>query len=244
MLAAVDINISAKRKVKAGEAMPIDHRSGKENEDKKGGKWQPNRKLRQDSRRIYQNGLQRSMWSYKTVTGDDVFVAARHIDQSKPLRAWSTDMAWSGPMLGRQPPQADSPAPTSAAAVDQMEVDDEPNVFDLARASPTKFRSHKSSAREEREKRDRFCSKCRVKHESVLDTKIDSPWLGCDGTDGGKDCTYWVHACCIGFTNARVEDFSEEKRFYCDEHNRVRQTIEQWKEAQKVSSKRRINRKR
>ena len=52
VLAAVDINISAKRKVKAGEAMPIDHRSGKENEDKKGGEWQPNKKLRQDSRRV------------------------------------------------------------------------------------------------------------------------------------------------------------------------------------------------
>ena len=71
MLAAVDINISAKSKVKEGKAMPIDHRSVKENEDKKGGKWQPNRKLRQGSRGVYQNGLQRSMWSYKTVTGDN-----------------------------------------------------------------------------------------------------------------------------------------------------------------------------
>ena len=36
-MAAVDINVSTKRKIKAEEAMPLDHRSGKENEDKKGG---------------------------------------------------------------------------------------------------------------------------------------------------------------------------------------------------------------
>ena len=102
------------------------------------------------------------MWSYKRVTGDYVFLVARHIDQSKPLRAWSTDMAWPSPMLDRQPQVS---APTSTAAFDQMEVDNEPNVFDIGRASPTKFCSHKSSAREKRKKRDRFCSKCKVKHE-------------------------------------------------------------------------------
>ena len=30
----------------------------------------------------------------------------------------------------------------------------------------------------------------------VLDLKIGSPWIGCDWTDCGNNCTYWVHACC------------------------------------------------
>ena len=103
-------------------------------------------------------------------------------------------MAWSNQMFNRQPQLF---PPSSAIAIAQMEVDEEkPNVFNLARASPTKFRSNKFSAREDQEKRDKFCSKCKAKYKTVFDLKIDSLWIGCDRTDCGNNCTYWVHACC------------------------------------------------
>ena len=41
-------------------------------EVKKGGEYQCNRKLRQDSRSRYANGLARQAWHMKVVTNDDV----------------------------------------------------------------------------------------------------------------------------------------------------------------------------
>ena len=227
-------------KVKAGDVVQLNFRSGKENADKKGGTWQPDRKLRGDSRRNYKNGLQRSMWCYKTVTNDKVFMATQNND-SKLIEAWATDIDFADTVRNDSGNGESVVGPVPPTEVEPPE--EEPTVFDLARLSPAKGCS-KPTARTARADREKSCAKCRVKHGSWVDLKIDSPWIGCDGVDKGEQCSYWAHACCMGFTNARDGDFCEEKKWFCDDHNKMKQTIENWKESQKVSSKRRVNKRR
>ena len=193
--------------------------------------WQPDQKYRHDSRRSYQSGLQRSMWCFKTVTNDEVFVATKS-KEKKSYNAWTTNLGFNHVLKTAEDTQLSSDP--------EMEDEPGPSVFDLARASPSKPR-RKPTGRTERADREKFCAKCDVQYKSYMDKNINSWWIGCDATFNEDKCSYWVHATCIGFTNSRESDFSEEQYFYCDEHNEMKQTIENWKDAQKVSKKRRAN---
>ena len=68
-----------------------------------------------------------------------------------------------------------------------------PSVFDLARSSPSKPR-RKTTARKERADRDKYCAKCDVKHDSYVDKKIASPWIGCDAQVNDDKSNFCAHA--------------------------------------------------
>ena len=58
------------------------------------------------------------------------------------------------------------------------------------------------------------CAICKTKYNSKTDNEYGSPWIGCDK----KDCAYWIHAYCFGFTSAK-EDTFEDIKFFCKKHN-------------------------
>ena len=71
---------------------------------------------------------------------------------------------------------------------------------------------------------------------SVDDKKIGSAWIGCDALKDGRECSYWVRACCLGFGNAREADFAKIT-FYCPEHNDHTKLIEQLTEKSTLKKK-------
>ena len=51
------------------------------------------------------------------------------------------------------------------------------------------------------------CRICKIKEKTAEDKAVDSPWIGCDYENiAGKECGYWVHACCHGFAYATEEE--------------------------------------
>ena len=70
-----------------------------------------------------------------------------------------------------------------------------PSFTELARSSPSKG---KTSDRINIDSKidDKHCRICKIKFESAARFSLDSPWMGCAGKSGKKECKYWVHSVC------------------------------------------------
>ena len=84
---------------------------------------------------------------------------------------------------------------------------------------------------------DKVCAKCEIKWNSALDRDLQSPGVGCGALDENNDpCLYWIHACCLGLTDARKKDF-ENLEFYCPQHNPTTRIIKDKKEVFELRNK-------
>ena len=193
--------------------------------------YQNDRHRRQDSRRVFTEGFKRSAWKMKMVTNDDVVIGIRSVEK-KMLSFWTTDTEFQYEKDG----VSSSTTANSTADI----ASPSPSFFELARMTPSKSFA-KPTARAIKQNRDKICcSHCKIIHDSREDKEVDSPWVGCDGIKDGRECTYWSHACYIGFVNARVADF-QHMTYFCPEHNRHHTLIEKLKAKQQMGKKRKAS---
>lgn len=62
-----------------------------------------------------------------------------------------------------------------------------------------------------------------VKNSCTFGKKIRKHvWIKCCHQSDGQNCTYWVHASCIGFPTLKQENVQMLDGWYCPEHTEVR----------------------
>ena len=181
------------------------------------------------------------MFKLKLVTNDDIMVVTRSREK-KTESFWTTAMDLLYQSGSFSVPQDDDDDNDDLASVEEPErTVDAISFYDLAQMSPSKPQN-RPTARTIKEKRnERVCRKCGIEFESEEDITINSPWIGCDGIQENLECTYWIHACCKGFTNASDSSF-ETLNWYCDDHNPSIPLIQKLKEKKKEIQKRKKRR--
>ena len=231
---------------------------------KKGNKFEQDRHKRQSSRKDYTNGIKRHIYQYKMVTNDDTLVVMRSKEKGYE-KFWTTDydLVYTGSSFSfgspcYRPPTAVNPNDSASRDnvnangnvmeddedsedSDDMYEDETQSFIDLAKMSPSRPRG-KPTARYLQKKKhdDAICAKCSIKEDSAEDLAIGSPWISCDGVEGNQKCTYSVHAVCIGFTNARESNFSKlsgNLQWYCEKHNASKALIKDLQDKAKEAQK-------
>ena len=214
---------------------------------KKSNAYQTIRHKRQDSRLDFKNGIIRQIYKIKLVTNDDALVVVLRSKEKSYQYYWTTAMD----LLFENNAFADT-SNTSSNNISIAEEEERPNplppaisLLQLLRYSPSKTRMSlgKPTAGSMAKKKvsDRLCRKCTFVYGSAEDQELRSLWLGCDGMDQYNECTYWIHACCIGFTDSRSEDF-EDRVYYCDKHNPTKTIVQRLKEKKELRQKKRQKR--
>ena len=79
-----------------------------------------------------------------------------------------------------------------------------PSFTELTRSSPSKGKTSKRIDIDG-EVDDKHCRMCNIKFEFAANVSSDSPWMGCIGKSGRKECNYWVHSVCKCFGDASKE---------------------------------------
>ena len=69
-----------------------------------------------------------------------------------------------------------------------------PSFTELTRSSPSKGKTSKRIDIDS-EVYDKHCRVCNIKFEFAASVSSDSPWMGCIGKTGRKECNYWVTQC-------------------------------------------------
>ena len=216
--------------------------------------YNPVKRYRQDQRTRHTYTLQREAWKMKTLTDDDVLVVIRSKEREedkkcpkktpdekeeiRPLQAYTTSRdLWYA--VGEAVPSA-SPLSRPVEPAPPSENSDEESFFLMARNSPSKqVRRVKPTARSGKMLTEKSCAICTVRWNSQIDRALHSPGIGCDGFgEDHQPCPYWVHACCLGQTDARQEDFVG-REFFCPKHNPTKKNIEEMLERNKLKSKKR-----
>lgn len=165
-------------------------------------KFEEDPSKRQNSRRYYENGFIRKLYSYGKRTSDDAVLYIKDADRGE-IRSYSTSKV---PIF--QIPEETEISDASSSI---------PSFQDLLQFSPSKSNVEGAVSTSANKKNScQVCRICNVKHESKDDISTDSPWMGCVGGKG--DCNYWIHSVCKGFADASQEDV-EKMNFYCPQHN-------------------------
>ena len=127
---------------------------------------------------------------------------------------------------------------TSTPTATNIDFNAERMTFaELAQKSPSKPRA-KPTARSIRsaEQGEKVCARCKIQHESPEDDALGSLWVGCEGETNERECTYWVHACCLGFSKLTDENLIDV-HWYCDDHNESKELIKTMKEKKREALK-------
>ena len=177
--------------------------------------YEQNPSKRVDSRRWYKKGFAKKMTAFKTKTGDESLLVLKNRDKNGELTIYTTnpqELSYSN-MQGEE-----AEAHTLNDSV--LNSTPIPSFTELARASPSKGKTSER-INIDNDIDDKHCRICKIKFESAADVSSDSPWMGCVGVSGGKECNYWVHS---GFGDASEEEV-QRLNFYCPEHNKRAQTM-------------------
>ena len=148
--------------------------------------YEQNPSKRVDSRRLYKEDFAKKVTAFKTKTGGKSLLVLKNKDKNGELTIYTTspqELSYSN-MQGEE-----AEAHTLNSSV--LNSTPIPSFTELATASPSKGNIG-----------DKHCRMCKIKFKSAADVSSDSPWMGCVGISGGKECNYWVHSVCKGFVNA------------------------------------------